>query len=223
MSQAQYAVDIVMCIDKTGSMSPVIELVKSHALKFETDLKSKLAEKQKHVDLLRVKVIAFGDCYADGPGWVRASEFFELPATSSSFRDFVSGIKVEGGGDEPENGLEAVAMAIKSKWTAEGFRRRHVIAIWTDASAHALEVSKDKGVAHYPADLPKSFDELKDLWDSQAIHAAARRLIMFAPEAYPWNEISTHWDEAIHFASQAGNGLGEMDYGVILDTIANSV
>jgi hypothetical protein len=218
-----YDVDIVMCIDKTGSMSPVIEGVKANALKFDSDLRGKLESKQKELGQLRVRVIAFGDCYADGDSWVRSSDFMDLPGSSDRFKEFVSKVSPEGGGDEPENALEAIAMAIKSKWTSGGFKRRHVIVVWTDASAHPLEVAKDKSVPHYPADLPRSFDELKDLWDSQAISASARRLVIFAPEAYPWGDIATHWDEAIHFPSQAGAGLGDVDYQTILDTLANSI
>jgi len=218
-----YDVDIVMCIDKTGSMAPVIDGVKVNALRFDSDLRTKLSDKQKEVGQLRVRVIAFGDCYADGASWVRSSDFFELPGNAEKFKEFVSSVRPEGGGDEPENALEAIAMAIKSKWTTGGFRRRHVVVVWTDASAHALEVSKDKSVAHYPSDLPRSFDELKDLWDSQVISASSRRLVIFAPEAYPWGDLATHWDETIHFPSQAGAGLGDVDYQTILDTLANSI
>lgn len=225
MSGPQYVVDIVMCIDKTGSMAPVLDAVKNNALRFEADLKAKMAEKQKLVDQLRVRVIAFGDVYADGAAWIRESAFFELSREADRFREFVSAVRAEGGGDEPENGLEALAMAIRSNWTSAGFKRRHVIVIWTDASAHPLEKAADADAVRgvYPADAPGSFDALTDLWNGETISQSARRLVLFCPEAYPWSDISTHWEETLHFPSQAGNGLGELEYGSILDNLANSI
>ncbi|MDR0602981.1 MAG: hypothetical protein LBG80_01590 [Bacteroidales bacterium] len=44
----KYSVDMVLCIDATGSMSPVIEKVKSNALSFHGDVEKALAEKGKH-------------------------------------------------------------------------------------------------------------------------------------------------------------------------------
>ena len=61
-----YAVDIVFCIDVTGSMSPIIDQLKANALRFYDDVQSKLKVMRKNVDQLRVRVIAFRDFVADG-------------------------------------------------------------------------------------------------------------------------------------------------------------
>jgi hypothetical protein len=61
-----YAVDIVFCIDVTGSMSPIIDQLKANALRFYDDVQSKLTVMRKSVDQLRVQVIAFRDFVADG-------------------------------------------------------------------------------------------------------------------------------------------------------------
>jgi hypothetical protein len=42
-----YAVDIVFCIDVTGSMSPIIDQVKANALRFYDDVQSKLTVMRK--------------------------------------------------------------------------------------------------------------------------------------------------------------------------------
>jgi hypothetical protein len=55
-----YAVDIVFCIDVTGSMTPIIDQVKANALRFYDDVQSNLTAKSKNVDQLRVRVIALG-------------------------------------------------------------------------------------------------------------------------------------------------------------------
>ena len=112
-----YAVDIVFCIDVTGSMTPIIDQVKANALRFYDDVQSNLTAKGKNVDQLRVKVIAFRDFVADGAAALDESPFFTLPGERASFSDFVSGLIAEGGGDAPESGLEAVALAIDSPWT----------------------------------------------------------------------------------------------------------
>ncbi len=125
MSEAQlslsqgvkYAVDLIICIDGTGSMTPVIDLVKSSALSFYKNLEDRMKEKKKNVDQIRAKVIVFRDYWADKPEEVMvSSEFFDLREQSSEYANFVSSIYAGGGGDEPENGLEALAIALNSGW-----------------------------------------------------------------------------------------------------------
>ena len=218
----EYAVDLVLCIDKTGSMLPVIDFVKQNALRLHGDLKVKLDEKGKPLSRLRIRVIAFGDLYHDKDQWLLSSGFFNLPEQEDAFKGFVSKVVPEGGGDEPESGLEALALAIKSAWTSEGHRRRHVVVIWTDASAHKLEKRADSDV-EVPEALPKNFNELKDLWDGQAIGQSAKRLVMFAPEAYPWSDLGMNYDQAYLLPTRAGEGMREYDYDEILHLIANSI
>ena len=63
-----YAVDIVFCIDVTGSMTPIIDAVKANALGFYDDVQTNLTAKGKNVAQLRVRVVAFRDFVADGDG-----------------------------------------------------------------------------------------------------------------------------------------------------------
>ena len=109
-----YAVDIVFCIDATGSMTPIIDQVKANALRFYDDVQSNLTAKGKNVDQLRVRVIGFRDFAADGAAALDESPFFTLPDEQADFSAFVNGLVAEGGGDAPESGLEAVALAIDS-------------------------------------------------------------------------------------------------------------
>jgi hypothetical protein len=220
----KYTVDIVMCIDATGSMASLIERIKESALKFHDDLLRKLAEKDKHVDVLRVRVISFRDYYCDGDKSMSVSPFFELPKDAGAFNSFVTSIQADGGGDEPENGLEALALAMKSDWSTIGDKRRQVIVIWTDASAHKLEHNAGSKPANYPTDLPKNLDELTDWWEGQTyMSSSAKRLDLFTPDAYPWTDIATHWGLVVHLPSKAGKGLTEIEYSTILDTIVSSI
>ena len=110
-------VDIVFCIDVTASMAPIINTVKNLTLDLYDDLITNMREKNNRiVKQLRVKVIAFRDYYCDGPYAMEESQFFTLPDQKTEFRNFVAALEAKGGGDEPENALEAMALAMKSDW-----------------------------------------------------------------------------------------------------------
>ena len=218
-----YAVDIVFCIDVTGSMTPILDAVKANALRFYDDVQHNLTAKGKNVDELRVRVIAFRDFVADGEAALQESSFFGLPAERAGFSDFVNGLIAQGGGDAPESGLEAVALAVNSPWTNRGDRRRQVVVVWTDQPAHPLDPTT------LPAELrgrvPADFSALTDLWeDAQGpLGGSSKRLILFAPDGPGWSDISGVWENVVHHPSQAGGGLSEVDYGTIVDSIGNSV
>jgi hypothetical protein len=218
-----YAVDIVFCIDVTGSMTPIIDQVKENALRFYDDVQSNLTAKGKNVDQLRVRVIAFRDFAADGAAALDESPFFTLPDDRADFSAFVSGLVAEGGGDAPESGLEAVALAIDSPWTTSGDRRRQVIVVWTDQPAQSLDPSA------LPSDIaarvPRDFSALTDAWEDEQgrMGSSSKRLILFAPDGPGWSDISGVWENVVHNPSQAGGGLSEVDYGTIIDSIGNSV
>jgi hypothetical protein len=212
-----------MCIDATGSMSPVIEKVKENALKFYDDLKSHMESKSKSIDTLRVRAIVYRDYYNDGNDSMLLSPFFTLPDEKDEFAEFINDIEADGGGDEPESGLEALALAIKSDWNKTGDKRRQLIVIWTDASVHPLEKNASSKPANYPSNLAKDLDELTDWWEGQYMSKAAKRLILYTPDAYAWSDIATNWNNTIQYPSKAGEGLEEFDYQTILDSIAASV
>ena len=224
MQGLNYTVDIIMCIDCTGSMAGIMDTVKTNALKFYPDLKSALDAKDKHVDTLRIKVIAFRDFYADGSEALVESDFFTLPGDQSNFQSFVNSLEPKGGGDEPENGLEALALAIKSDWNKSGDKRREIVVMYTDASAHPLDKTSDKP-SFYPQGIPSNFNELTDIWSGQDTYVSqtAQRLIIYAPDCKPWSDISNEWENSIHYASRAGEGLQELDYETILSAIVKSV
>jgi len=218
-----YAVDIVFCIDVTGSMTPIIDKVKANALRFYDDVQTNLTAKGKTVDDLRVRVLAFRDFAADGASALQESPFYELPSERAAFSEFVNGLVAEGGGDAPESGLEAVALAVNSDWTSGGDRRRQVVVVWTDAPANTLDPTA------VPADLgsrvPADFSALTDLWENEQgpMGSSSKRLILFAPDGPGWSDVSGVWENVVHHPSQAGGGLSDVDYGTIIDSIGNSV
>lgn len=225
--QFECNVDLVLLIDGTGSMLPTIEEVKNSAKSFYSKLTGALSERDREVATFRIKVIVFRDYYCDGDKSMIESEFFTLPEQTSEFSSFISSIHAGGGGDEPENALEALAIGMKSNWTTEGTKKRHILMVWTDASAHKLEKASEMAIAdNYPQGIPSTLTELSDEWnDSQSgpMNVAAKRLILFAPDAYPWATIGSEWENTVWVPSRAGEGMEETDLKIVLDVLAGSI
>lgn len=221
-----YTVDMVFCIDATGSMEDltgqrqrIINMVKQNALNLYGDLSMKMQEKNKPMAQLRVRVIAFRDYIADGEYAMKATDFYLLPQQTAEFEECIRGIHADGGGDIPEDGLEALAYAMKSKWTTLGDRKRQVIVVWTDAGTHELGYAKTS--PYYPKGMPANLAQLEDWWD--AMDDYAKRLIIYAPNTNYWNYISENWDKVYHVHSVAGDGMSEHNYSDILNVIANTI
>lgn len=222
----KYNVDIVMCIDCTGSMGSLLSTVKKNALKFYPDLHEKCETNGKEIAELRIRVIGFRDFDADKNEAIEDSGFLNMPAQETELDDFVNALQAKGGGDEPENSLEAIAMAMDSDWTKSGDKRRHIIVVWTDAPAHPLKLEKCIN-EYYPQNMPENFDELTDWWEDAQCgkmpDQQAKRLILFAPDTSSWTEIGTNWTNTIQHTAKAGLGLKEVDYDIILASIVKSV
>lgn len=225
----KYAVDIVMCIDITDSMSPMLTNVAGSALAFPGRLAEEMANKGRGISSLRLKVIAFRD-FGDNPADALAvSPFFRAPGELAQFQRTVRGLRTGGGGDEPESGLEALAMAMASDWEAGLDRRRHVIVLFTDASAHQLGDPRQTAAPTYPRTIPTSLDGLFEQWGyGQAganvlMENSAKRLLLFTPDVYPWADIAEDWNNTLMFPSEAGEGLEEWEMDQIVATIAGSL
>lgn len=230
-----YTVDLVFCIDATGSMNPVLNLVKSNALSFYSDLMNVLNSKGKRVESVRIKLIAFRDYVADGDDAMLVTDFFTLPDDSEEFSQAVKSITAFGGGDVPEDALEALAYAIRSDWSKSGTKKRQIIVLWSDAPPHPIGFGKN--MENYPSGMAADFRELTDWWENEQngfINRRAKRLILYTPNTdesagydsereYPWSNIVNNWNNVIHFPSTAGEGLKEVQYQEILSAIVQSI
>jgi hypothetical protein len=220
----EYYVDIVLCIDGTGSMRPFIENVKASALSIYSKLEEEMILLGKNPARTRVKVIVFGD-YAKDADPMRESEFFELPQQNDDLHAYVNGITVMGGGDIPENAIEAIATAMKSDWVVEGGKnRRHVVVVFTDAPA--LELGARSDCPNYPTDLPKTMAELSAWWHGTdqemggSYLPGAGRLVAFVPNDASWTQFES-WNRFIPSYTAAG-GCSEIDMMEIIGVIASS-
>lgn len=221
----KYNVDMVFCIDVTGSMDNIIEIVQNNALNLYTDVKNCMEQKGKHVDTLRVRIIAFRDYAADGEDAMLVTNFFTLPAESDNLKKCVNSLVAKGGGDDPEDGLEALAYGIRSSWNMENAKKRHVIVLWTDDDAHQLGFGKAS--SFYPKGMAQDIRELTSWWGDDSnpgyMDQEAKRLVLFAPDMPGWRQISDNWDKVLHYPSEAGDGLKSVEYGQIISVISQTI
>jgi len=225
-SVKQISYDIVLCVDCTGSMGHVLDLLKDKSAVLAADIVSKGARKGIDVAEIRLRVIAFRDYRYDGSKAMLTTGFLTLPAQNTEFSSFISKLHSSGGGDEPESGLEALNIAMSSDWKTDGGKRRHVIVVLTDASAHRLEDRVGERIStFYPRSLAKNFDELTDLWEGNGKLfpvSSWRRLLLFCPDVYPWIDVSNNWELAISHGMSAGHGLSDLSYEVLINSIVNT-
>jgi hypothetical protein len=104
--------------------------------------------------------------------------------------------------------------------------------MFTDASAHRLEDRIGDVPSAFASQIPSSIDKITDGWEgggqsasgvATTLRQPARRLVLFAPDMYPWPTIGDSWDQTLFLPSKAGEGLAEVEYQTILEVLANSV
>lgn len=196
-------VDVVMCIDVTGSMSGIINTVKENAIGFYDSFNQCCAEEGIQLTSLNAQVIAYQDINCDGDRWLQVSETYSLPEQKEYFNDFVNALYADGGGDTPESGLEALDTAFSKKdWGVDDGYHRQVVILWTDAPYL---------VGEYYTQL--TVEGLEAKWNAMP---SGRRLILFAPYgAYDYNagdwEAFDGWKNLIH-ESDLYNGFNNFEY-----------
>lgn len=222
----EYGVDMVFCIDATASMRPFLDLVKENALHFYDDLTQYMNQKGKYIRQLRIRIIAFRDYLADADPML-VTPFFSLPEQAKDFSAVLHSIQPIGGGDPPEDGLEALGYAMKSKWDNSFQLSRHVIVVWTDDATHPLGYGKKAKT--YPKKMAKNFQELSDWWGYGEYDAGtvmdqrAKRLVLFTPNLESWNTIRDNWNQVVHVESAASKGIRDVDYETMMNVVAESI
>ena len=229
--------DIVYCIDLTASMRPIIQKVKETARTLHEDLQNVMMTKyQRIIKQLRIRVVGFRDIYCDGAYAFETSDFFYLPDQTAEFQNFVDKLEAKGGGDIPENSLEALAMAMQSDWCTtidNSVRKRHIVVLFTDASAHPLEKAASYTGSNYPANMPKSYSELIDWWSGQGslnsgvsvnMDPVAKRLALYAPEgSAPWTDLSEDFDSCLVNFIQSANGGRDIETEDLLKILGETM
>lgn len=217
-------IDVVFCIDGTGSMAPCIESVKANARRFHLEFVSAMTDLGSEIDSMRVKVIVFRDYHDDGDQAMVESPFFELPTDTADFEKFLSDVSANGGGDAPENGLEAIYYAMKSDFTT-GAKDRQVIVLFTDAEA--LDLKQRAGESGYPDDMVDD-NGLIEMWACMAqdpgfkLRERNKRLVMFAPDGTKYKALKSKLNRSVFEPVNMEDGLGDIDFKDIIKIIAAS-
>ena len=155
-----------------------------------------------------------------------------MPDENEDFHDYFEQIQAFGGGNGTSNALEAIAVAMRSDWTTEtlpGIKRRHVILVFTDASAAPLKdasrpwSSKCARVDNpiYPENMPANLEELGHMWEGELggmPNKRSKRIVLFAPNVQPWNEIV--WNQSWQLYSKP-DGLADVDINILIDIACN--
>ena len=216
-----YFVDIVVCFDASAHMASAIEKIKQFTQNLYTRIIDVMEENSHSIDQLRVKIIAFRDYESDSEAMIE-SPFYTLPEQSMEFRGFVDSLEFKGG-NGPKNALEAIAQALKSEWTTDGTRRRHVVCVFADSPA--LPLGARTNCPSYPQGIPASLSELGDWWENlvpgSTYQPQSGRLIAFVPEVSPWTDLQA-WNRYWPAFSNAGTGLEEVDIQQAIDMVVYS-
>jgi hypothetical protein len=83
--------------------------------------------------------------------------------------------------------------------------------MFTDASAHKLEDRIGEIPSQFTDVVPADIDGLTDNWDggqATKLKKTARQLIIFGPDAYPWNMISDGWNDVVFVPVNRNNDSG---------------
>lgn len=187
-AQPKRNVDFVLCIDGTAGMTPCIDAIKTKFASFLAELTEWIRDSGvRPIDTLRAKVIVFRDYRDDGEDAMVESVFFDLPDENADFKGFLSSITVGGGGDYPENGLEALHFAMNADFCA-GKHDRQVVLLFSNSDA--LELGERKDWAAYPSDMVDEADFIR-AWGAKKLDRDAedgctpaqknRRMFLFAP------------------------------------------
>lgn len=218
-------IDVVFCIDGTGSMGPCIDKVKSNARRFHQEFVAALTDLNSEIDSMRVKVIVFRDYHDDGEETMQESPFFELPADNAEYENYLSNISAYGGGASPEeNGLEALYYAMKSDFTT-GSKDRQVIVLFSDADA--LELKERMNEPNYPEDMVDE-NGLIEMWacvsqdSTYKLRERNKRLVMFAPDETKYKALKSKLNRSVFEPVNMSDGLGDIDFSDIIKIIAAS-
>ena len=192
--------DIAMCIDSTGSMTPTLDAVKANATTFFDRLNEELVTRGiPEFPLVRVRLLFFKDYGDEMPGtWdpdpMRASAFFQLPDENTQFLDFAAPQMAGGGWDWPEADVVCLNEAMTSEWMRPGdrppgFANRvtdvyPLIVVWTDSPGHRIDFPNYFTNPDYPPEshMPRSYDDLLAKWNDPDVIDQRNKQILFFGE-----------------------------------------
>ncbi len=217
------SIDLVFCLDMTGStfhfayeIAYNIDQVYKNVLKIFSD-------EDKQVGSVRLKLILFKDYESDSDP-MTISEFFTLPEDEQNAKQFILSTRGGGGGDLPENGLEALYYAMKSDFVLNS-NCRQIIALFTDSDA--VELGERSHCAGYPEDLlGANMDTLVDAWNLNICNdnelrllERSKRLIIFAPAGTKYEVLKGCMNRCLFEPVEVSNSLFDFDFESFIESL----
>ena len=112
--------------------------------------------------------------------------------------------------------------------------RRHVIALFTDSSAHKYKQQSDGIPSYYPSNMFRNLGDLFQAWGSgqdalSAGHSSclmekeAKRMVLFAPSVYPQNDIEVELGNVSRKDLNKGNGGCDLNLDGVITLISNPI
>lgn len=217
------SVDIVFCVDGTGSMSPCIDSVKSNARRFYSEFVNTMVSLGSEITMLRIKMIVFRDYKSDGQRSMMQSQFFELPEEEAEFAAYLNSIQAVGGCGEDANGLEALYYAMNSDFVT-GPKDRQVIVLFADTPA--IPIGARKNCVGYPAKMVDD-NGLLETWLCTQTYASklrekSKRLVMFAPSGSNYEKMKMQYNRSVLEPVEMHRGLDDVPFDTIVKIIAAS-
>jgi hypothetical protein len=222
-------IDIVFCIDSTGSMMPCLDSVKTNARRFHSEFEKAMTEAGSEVSMMRVRVIVFRDYKKDGVNAMQESRFFELPDEADEYEKYLFGISAFGGSGQGSNGLEALYLAMKSDFSAQKDDRQ-VIVLFADTDATPIRSTTRIESPYYPSDAP-DFNGLSEAWECVGcgqnagwkLRERLKRMILFAPQGTAYEtRVKKRFNRSVFEPVNTGAGLKDIDFTEIIKIIAAS-
>lgn len=199
-----FGIDVCLCIDVCGSMSPVIpELLRNLALLGEA-VRDDMRQLRKRVDRYRVRTLTFGSDVM----LPALQTDFTARSEDDMFLGFADMLAAPTG--PRESVWIALERAVTSPWSRDCSRSRHVVVV---ASNRHIEVDAAE------------IDHLQELWEGgwPRLEQKGKRLVLFAPAAGAWKEIMETFSQCIMFPSEASRGLASFELRELAAAIARSV
>ncbi|MCF6320255.1 MAG: hypothetical protein L3J32_00590 [Rhizobiaceae bacterium] len=221
VSQENYVLDIVMCIDTTGSMQLTLDSVQASASSFDAQLRNELGIASNDPRYkIRVRPIYFRDWvdtyyhqlypwyYRDG--LIMASDFFDLDNApeASSFQTFLDSEYASAGFDYPEAAGACLNEGMRSSWydtenqtdfpPDENLTVFPIIVVWTDNAIQQLSLTQQ----YMSPTQPTSYSTFEAQWNNPAIIPQdPKLLVLFGPENFVgWSTVKT-WNNYVHGGS----------------------
>lgn len=200
--------DFVFVLDATATMGVFIDRFRREFLPKVTEL---IREKAGKADV-RYKIIVFRDYGSEGAAAMKESKFFAIPEEMRELEHAMLFVEAGGGGDSPENGLEAIYYAMKSDF-ASGTQ---TIFFFTDADA--VKMGARKGCEGYPEDMT---DEkgLKEIWLGKKpshITQSGKKLILVAPENTAYSRLAKELDNTVFVPAAKSGNLNDIEFSDLL-------